>query len=210
MTPRKCKRHELQRGELADSPRYVRALSESARCWRCRFWTARAWVALLVGLCLCACDGGPAFVASDAGDEGEASLGDVLEHDAGSAPDGAGDVLEHADASADVAGDEVQDSDAGAVCTPIAYPIAAPPGCAQNYGPSVDGPGRLWLLQTEATPRLCRSYALAGAERCQDCAEHDTCACLAEVLADAGDPWTRGGLSGMGCVEGPSGPYWSQ
>ena len=208
MTPRKCSKHELQRGELADSPRYVRALRESARCWRCRYWIVRAWVALLVGLC--ACDGGPAFVASvDAGELAEGSLGDVLEHDAGSAPEDAGDVLEHADASADVAGDVSQDSDAGSTCTPIAFPLAAPPHCAQNYGPPVDAPGRLWLLQTEATPPLCRSYELAAAARCQDCTEHNTCACLAEVLADAGDPWTRG-ASGAGCVEGPGGPYWSQ
>jgi hypothetical protein len=36
MTPAKCARHELQPGELADSARYMRAMRESASCWRCR------------------------------------------------------------------------------------------------------------------------------------------------------------------------------
>jgi hypothetical protein len=36
VTPRKCARHELQPGELGDSPRYERALVESRTCWRCR------------------------------------------------------------------------------------------------------------------------------------------------------------------------------
>jgi hypothetical protein len=36
MTPKKCARHELRRGEYADSPRYTKALSDSLTCWRCR------------------------------------------------------------------------------------------------------------------------------------------------------------------------------
>jgi len=48
MTPRKCKRHELAFGELADSERYSRAVLESLFCWRCRLWAfwAELWGAL--------------------------------------------------------------------------------------------------------------------------------------------------------------------
>ncbi len=45
MTPRKCSRHELRKGELADSPRYVQALMDSETCLRCRAWTLVARVA---------------------------------------------------------------------------------------------------------------------------------------------------------------------
>jgi hypothetical protein len=36
VTPVKCARHELRKGELADGWRYSQALIESRRCWRCR------------------------------------------------------------------------------------------------------------------------------------------------------------------------------
>lgn len=44
MTPVKCSRHELRKGELADSLRYSRALVESRACWRCWFLAVRAHV----------------------------------------------------------------------------------------------------------------------------------------------------------------------
>ena len=54
MTPMKCSKHELQPGELADSPRYTRALRESLTCWRCRLLAVRAhvkyWVDTNIGL----------------------------------------------------------------------------------------------------------------------------------------------------------------
>jgi len=46
MTPRKCARHELHPGELADGPRYIRSLKESRTCPRCRAW------ALFAALCV--------------------------------------------------------------------------------------------------------------------------------------------------------------
>jgi len=44
MTPMKCSKHELRPGELADSPRYTRALVESRTCLRCRLLAVRAWI----------------------------------------------------------------------------------------------------------------------------------------------------------------------
>ena len=169
---------------------------------------------------LFACDGGGPFTAEQLGDGGAGD--DVLEHDAGDVPDVLGpDVLEHdagdvPDVLEHDAGDvpDVLEHDAGGAvdggaCTPLAFPLAAPPGCLQNYGPAIDSPGRVWVLQVEASPHTCRSYALAGSEACERCGEEYSCACLARLFVDAGDPWTRG-TGGTGCVDGPAGPYWSQ
>lgn len=50
MTPMKCWRHEQWPSELGDSPRYLRALAESRRCWRCRLIAEVAGAAHRVGL----------------------------------------------------------------------------------------------------------------------------------------------------------------
>jgi hypothetical protein len=42
MTPVKCNRHELRRGELADGPRYTAALRETLTCPDCRELAGRA------------------------------------------------------------------------------------------------------------------------------------------------------------------------
>lgn len=163
------------------------------------------------------CGGTPFAVA--AGDDGGSAWPDVLSDvvPSSSSPE-TGDVVRDAatvgetptlpdaserDASADVAGD------VGMLCTPLVFPLPAPSGCTQDYGPAIAAPGRLWLLQREALPTACWSYALAGSERCEDCAEHFTCKCLAPLLAAAGDPWT--GPAGAGCVDSKAaGPYFSQ
>lgn len=49
MTPRKCSKHELRPGELADGPRYTRALIESRTCLSCQWLALRAWLSLRMG-----------------------------------------------------------------------------------------------------------------------------------------------------------------
>lgn len=52
MTPIKCSKHELRPGELADGPRYSRALVESLTCVDCQMlgaiaderWTILVWL----------------------------------------------------------------------------------------------------------------------------------------------------------------------
>jgi hypothetical protein len=50
----KCPKHELRPGEVADSPRYTRAMREQYRCWRCRLLAIMAhvkcWVDTNIGL----------------------------------------------------------------------------------------------------------------------------------------------------------------
>lgn len=45
MTPKKCDKHELQPGEMGDSPRYERAMIESLSCLRCRALAVAANIA---------------------------------------------------------------------------------------------------------------------------------------------------------------------
>jgi hypothetical protein len=147
-------------------------------------------------------DGAAAIDASAAAADGMAA--DV-------AVDAADVAVVDVDAAADVAVvdvDAAADVNNDAPCTPVSFPLPEPPGCAADYGPAATA-GRFWLLQSEATPHACWSYAVVGIDRCQSCAETWNCACVGALLVDAGDPWSRG-TSGAGCVDGASGPYWSQ
>lgn len=152
-------------------------------------------------------------VAAPTPDAARDVAGDEEQLDAGAAaPEASGGDGEPPEASGE-AGDVPEasagDGEAGAPCTALAWPLPAPAACAQNYGPPIDAPGRLWLVQTEATPATCRSYELAGVDACERCAETFSCACVGRLLSDAGDPWTRG-TTGTGCVDTARGPYFAQ
>jgi hypothetical protein len=165
--------------------------------------------------------GGPSFAA-----------GSVLEHDAGDVPeagevDDAGALVDVVHEAAEQLGDaereadpkanrdgqpEEQSSDeagheASVPCTPPSLPLAAPSVCEADYGPPIDAPGRVWLVQSEATPYACWSYPVAGSAACEACTETYTCACIAPLLV--GSTWSKG-LTGRGCVDSPEGPYFLQ
>jgi hypothetical protein len=116
-----------------------------------------------------------------------------------------------ADAAPDVRVNDGALEDAGPdapACTPLNYPLPAPTGCSQDYGPPITQPGSFWVLQTEGMPPNCRSYVLAGSAACEDCVEHYNCTCFAPLL-DGGGPFGKGTM-GTGCEDTPSGPYFSQ
>lgn len=168
----------------------------------------------------CGCWGDPFRAANDApADSGsDALLGQQRETgvagDERSVPsnEGGSGVLDGGwailEASADIA-QSVRDAIVETPCTPLGFPLPEPSNCVQDFGPPIVAPGSLWLAQTEATPVACWSFTLAGSARCEDCAEHYTCACLAPLLAEAGAPWTTG-PSGTGCVDAKRGPFFSQ
>lgn len=148
--------------------------------------------AVLLGaalLCGCGSSFSSGAETTDAASEAGSSADAETEH----GPEDSG-----TDASADVAHDapELDASppvDAGheAACAPVVFPLTMA-GCAP-----ITGPGSTWLLQPQATPPACFSYALNEAGvACEQCASTFNCACI--------DP--EGGLIGVTCVNGMSGP----
>lgn len=152
----------------------------------------RSTVLLTLAIASAAC--GSSFSSGGSDDAGD----EHVSADAPSPVDAGGDVaaadVQHApDAEQLDAGDEHASADAGVdapPCTPVTFPLAMP-GCAP-----ITGPGSTWLLQPQATPPACFSYALNEAgTACERCASTFTCACI--------DP--DGGLIGVTCETSASG-----